>query len=215
MNEDNEDMNNETTRDEATQPDALQPVAYAQDIESNELTDMQKRFVMLIASGEAPSFVEAYVQAGYGQGTKNRKALRDNASQLASKPHMKDALQAARAAIEANTHAALYASRRWILRRLREEASDDGSPASARIAALSLLAKASGALDSASERSEKRDQQTRESLVAELSSRLQAIAGDEVIEVNPLADNALQVDNVMQRDDTEVCDTEVCDTEVR
>ena len=107
--------------------------------------------------------------------------------------------------MDSKTHAALYASRRWILRRLREEASDDGSPASARIAALSLLAKASGALDSASERSEKRDQQTRESLVAELSSRLQAIAGDGVIEVNPLADNVLQADNVMQRDDTEEC----------
>jgi len=208
MNEDNEESeekNNEAMSEEALQPEALQPVAYAQDIESNELTDMQKRFVMLIASGEAPSFVEAYVQAGYGTATKNRKALRDNASQLASKPHMKDAIQAARAAIEANTHAALYASRRWILRRLREEASDDASPASARIAALSLLAKASGALDSASERSDKREQQTRESLVAELSSRLQAIAGDGVIEVNPLADNALQVDNAMQRDDTDVC----------
>ena len=201
MNEHNEVMNDEAMNDEAMQPDALQPIAYAQDIESNELTDMQKRFVILIASGEAPSFVEAYVQAGYGQGTTNRKALRDNASQLASKPYIQTAIQAAREAVEAKSHAALYASRRWILRRLREEASDDGSPASARIAALSLLAKASGALDSASERSEKRDQQTRESLVAELSSRLEAIADAEVIEVNPLADNVLQADNVMQRDD--------------
>lgn len=204
-NEHNEEKNNEEMSDEGLQPEALQLPGYAQEIESNELTDMQKRFVMLIASGEAPSFVEAYVQAGYGQGTKNRKALRDNASQLANKPSIQAAIQAAREAVDSKTHAALYASRRWILRRLREEASDDGSPASARIAALSLLAKASGALDSASERSEKRDQQTRESLVAELSSRLQAIAGDGVIEVNPLADNVLQADNVMQRDDTEEC----------
>ena len=88
MNEDNEEKNNEAMHDEALQPDALQPTAYAQDIESSELTDMQKRFVMLIASGEAPSFVEAYVQAGYGTATKNRKALRDNASQLLSLIHI-------------------------------------------------------------------------------------------------------------------------------
>ena len=198
-------MNDEAMNDEAPQPDVMEPFAYAQEIESNALTEMQQRFVMLIASGEAPSIVEAYQQAGYGTATKNRKALRDNASQLASKPYMKAAIQAAREAVDSKTHSALYASRRWILRRLREEASDDDSPASARIAALSLLAKASGALDSASERGDKRDQQTRESLAAELSSRLQAIAGDGVIEVNPLADNALQADNVMQRDDTEEC----------
>jgi len=203
MNKHNEDMHNEAMSDEALQPDALQLPGYAQEIEGKELTDMQKRFVILIASGEAPSFVEAYVQAGYGTATKNRKALRDNASQLANKPYMQTAIQAAREAIDAKSHAALYASRRWILRRLREEASDDGSPASARIAALSLLAKASGALDSASERSDKREQQTRESLVAELTNRLQAIAGDgEVIEVNPLDDNVLQASNATQRNDT-------------
>jgi hypothetical protein len=203
MNNNNEATNNEALQPEALQPDALQLPGYAQEIEGKELTDMQKRFVILIASGEAPSFVEAYVQAGYGTATKNRKALRDNASQLANKPYMQTAIQAAREAIDAKSHAALYASRRWILRRLREEASDDGSPASARIAALSLLAKASGALDSASERSDKREQQTRESLVAELTNRLQAIAGDgEVIEVNPLDDNVLQASNATQRNDT-------------
>jgi len=203
MNNNNEATNNEALQPEALQPDALQLPGHVEEIEGKELTDMQKRFVMLIASGEAPSFVEAYVQAGYGTATKNRKALRDNASQLASKPYMQTAIQAAREAIDAKSHAALYASRRWILRRLREEASDDGSPASARIAALSLLAKASGALDSASERSDKREQQTRESLVAELTNRLQAIAGDsEVIEVNPLGDNVLQASNVTQRDGT-------------
>jgi hypothetical protein len=59
------------------------------------------------------------------------------------------------------------------------------------------LAKASGALDSASERSDKRDQQSRESLMDELRSRLNAIASDGVIDVTPeeseVSDEALTV----------------------
>jgi phage terminase small subunit len=134
MKEDNEAVSTEATNTEATALETIEVIANAQGIESSALTDKQKRFVMLIASGEVPSLVEAYIQAGYGQGTTNRKALRDNASQLANKPTVERAIQAAREAIEAKSHAALYASRRWILRRLREEANDSASPASARIA---------------------------------------------------------------------------------
>lgn len=208
MKEDNEAASNEEKNTEATVLETIEVLANAQGIESSALTDKQKRFVMLIASGEVPSLVEAYIQAGYGQGTSNRKALRDNASQLASSPTVELAIQAARERIEAKSHAALYASRRWILRRLREEANDASSPASARIAALSLLAKASGALDSANERSDKREQQTRESLVAELTNRLEAIAGSEVIDVtpsDPLDDNALVVVDDTATDNTEQC----------
>lgn len=163
----------------------------------NVLTDRQDTFAMLVATGEAPSLVEAYIRAGYGERTQSRKALRDNASQLAAKPSVSSAIQAKREELRTKTHADLYASRRWILRRLREEANDMSSNANARISALSLLAKASGALDSASERSDKRDQQSRESLMEELRSRLNAIASDGVIDVTPeeneVADEALTV----------------------
>lgn len=149
------------------------------------LTDMQAKFVELIASGESGSIVDAYTRAGYGEGATNRKGLRNNASQLAQSPPVARAILARREAIERETHASLYASRRWILRRLRGEASDEDSPASARIQALNLLAKASGALDSAVERSTKRSQQSREALLAELNNRLSAAASAQEIDVTP------------------------------
>ena len=149
------------------------------------LTPKQQSFVSLIASGEVPSITEAYIAAGYGSNTSSRKALRDNASQLMAKPLIQKALQVTRREVDKKVHTEVYASRRWVLRRIREEASDMSSPPTARIAALSLLAKASGTLDSPSERQDKREHQSRESLLSELENRLSAAGGVTQIDVTP------------------------------
>ena len=196
---DNETQPNETTLTDTVLCNEDMTQLSVETKKSNGLTNKQDTFALLVATGEAPSLVEAYIRSGYGERTESRKALRDNASQLAAKPLISHAIQAKREELRTKTHADLYASRRWILRRLREEANDMGSHASARIAALSLLAKASGALDSASERGDKRDQQTRDSLVEELRNRLNAIASANVIDVSPsgeeTTDNALNIES--------------------
>ena len=83
-----------------------------------------------------------------------------------------------REAIAKQTLAPMIASRRYVLQRLREEADNPESPANARVAALSLLAKATNALGDAPE-SDKRSDASDEELAQELEARLAALLPDD------------------------------------
>ena len=140
-----------------------------------KLTTKQRAFVNEVASGDHSTQVDAYVAAGYSNAGK-RKTVKEAASRLAADSNVVATIEERTEAIERKAAMGMVASRRYVLRRLREEADDPASPASARITALSLLAKASGALDDASDRESKRSNASEEDLLSELEARLRTIA---------------------------------------
>ena len=143
--------------------------------QAKRLTTKQRAFVEAVASGDHPTQVEAYLAAGYSS-EGERKTAREAASRLANNSNIAATIEERTVAIGRESALGMIASRRYVLRRLREEADDPASPASARIAALSLLAKASGALDDASDRESKRSSATEADLLSELEARLRTLA---------------------------------------
>ena len=140
-----------------------------------KLTTKQRAFVNEVASGDHATQVDAYLAAGYSSAGK-RKTAKEAASRLAADSNVAATIEERTQAVERQAAMGMIASRRYVLRRLREEADDPTSPASARITALSLLAKASGALDDAGDRESKRANATESDLLAELEARLRTIA---------------------------------------
>ena len=136
------------------------------------LTSKRKAFVEAVASGDAPTLTEAYREAFDAEGSSPRTA-KNEASRLARDPYIAPAIEERRAQIDASSGAAQAGGRRYVLRRLREEADNLDSRASERISALALLAKASGALDQGSPE-ERRASSTESDLIAELEARLEA-----------------------------------------
>ena len=147
------------------------------------LTQKQERFVEAIASGDAPTLVQAYTDAGYADKS-NPATLRKNASRLANKTHVVPTLEERKAAYKAKAEASTSASKAYVLRRLREEADNADSRASERISALALLAKASGALDDAVDREGKRSTANENELASELMQRL-SVYVEEPLDVTP------------------------------
>lgn len=147
-------------------------------MKTRKLTPKQKRFVEVVATGDTATLVSAYTEAGYGTDGAKRSTLRTGASRLAKAPHVAPMIEERREQIEQQTHSGMIASRRYVLARLREEADDRDSPASARITALALLAKASGALEDAVDREAKRASASESELLAELEARLSHLYPD-------------------------------------
>jgi len=135
------------------------------------LTPKQEKFIEAVASGSEPTLTSAYTGAGYQSGGKG-STLRTNASRLAKKTHVAPIIEERKAAYTAKAAASLAGSKSYVLQRLREEADNLDSRASERISALALLAKASGALDDAKERKDRRIGATEQELLTELHTRM-------------------------------------------
>jgi hypothetical protein len=142
---------------------------------NKRLTAKQERFVEEVASGDNATLVESYEKAGYTMKGKRRSAT-NQASRMTRNPYIAPAIEERERAVAQEARAGMIASRRYVLQRLREEADNLDSRASERISALALLAKASGALDDASERESKRSTATEAELAAELQARLHAMS---------------------------------------
>ena len=139
---------------------------------------MQEQFADAIATGSSPTLTAAYIEAGYATTTPKRSSIHVNASQLAANPKVVQRVEEKKADLERRSHVGMIASRRYVLQRLREEADNPDSPANARVAALSLLAKATNALGEAPE-SDKRSDASDEELAQELEARLAALLPDD------------------------------------
>lgn len=136
------------------------------------LTAKRKAFVEAVASGDAPTLTQAYRESYNADGL-SPGALYVEASRLAKDPKVSLSIEERRAQLDAQAGAAQAGGRRYVLRRLREEADNLESRASERISALALLAKASGALDQGSPE-ERRANATESDLISELEARLEA-----------------------------------------
>ena len=136
------------------------------------LTPKQRAFVEAVASGDAANLTEAYRMAGYESEGSKSSTLHTSASRLARNPHVEPSIEERRVAIAKETQANVAASRRWVLQRLRMESENEDSPANARVSALALLARASGALNFEENENERRKNASEDELVAELEAKL-------------------------------------------
>jgi len=147
------------------------------------LSAKRRAFVEAVASGEAPTLADAYRDAFDAEGS-TPATIHTEASRLARDPQITPSIEARRAALDARSGAKQAGGKAYVLRRLREEADDPESPPNARIQALALLARASGALEDASDREAKRSGATEEELMSELAARLDAYV-EEPLDVTP------------------------------
>lgn len=133
-----------------------------------ELTPKQAAFARLVARGVGLS--EAYRQCYSTRA--NGTSLRVQAWRLSRNPKVAQRIEELR---EGSLQAKLDnddLTLRWIMGRLREEATDMGSPASARVRALEILGKAHGLFDNTVVAVEPRSP---EEVEVELMERLTAI----------------------------------------
>jgi len=142
-----------------------------------KLTPKRRAFVEKVASGEAPTLAQAYRDTYSAEGFAPH-ALHVEASRLAKHPDVALCIEERRRVLDARSGAKVAGGKAYVLRRLREEADDMDSPANARINALSLLAKASGALEDAVDREAKRASASEAELLAELEARLSHLYPD-------------------------------------
>jgi len=157
------------------------------------LTARQEAFARRVALGDDATLVGAMESAGYSvEGSAG--TLRNEASRLARHPYIAPAIEAHRAAVTAHEVRQPAGGKAYVLRRLREEADDPDSPPNARIQALALLARASGALEDASDREAKRYGATEEELMSELAARLDAYV-EEPLDVTPAPASAAVEDS--------------------
>ena len=151
---------------------------------SGKPTRKQRKFAEGVIAGEslADSYREAYDAEGSSGATIRREAHR-----VSALPHVATMVETARQGEARAAERNLGLRRRWIVGRLVEEA--DAAPSdSARVRALELLAKQAGLFDSEAERSEKRLAASESELVAELESRLGALAVGEATEIEKIED---------------------------
>jgi len=141
------------------------------------LSAKRRAFIERVASGEAPTLAQAYRESFDAEGSA-AATVHTEASRLARDPQVAPSIEQRRRALEARSGAKLAGGKAYVLRRLREEADDRDSPASARITALALLAKASGALEDAVDREAKRASASEAELLAELEARLSHLYPD-------------------------------------
>ena len=106
--------------------------------EGSTLTPKMVAFVDFVIRGE--SMTEAYIKA-YNWKGKSRDAVRQEASHLMKKPHVKahyEQLKSDKSSIK-KSHKKL--SKEWIITKLRQEADDSSNAPSVRVRALEILAK--------------------------------------------------------------------------
>ncbi len=149
------------------------------------LTPKQEAFAEAVASGDANTLTGAYREAGYGSDEAKPHTLHCNASRLAAHTDVAPRIAEHQEAIARSIEAKHAGGRRWVLKRLQEEASDPDSTPNARVAALGQLAKATGLHDERSAE-EKRASSTEEELIAELNARLAPYL-DQPVDVSPTA----------------------------
>ena len=156
------------------------------------LTAKQERFAEAVATGEASTFTDAYRIAGYVSENAKPHGVHVNASKLANHTDVSLRIEERQDAIARSIEAKHAGGRRWVLKRLQEEASDPDSTPNARVAALGQLAKATGLHDERSSE-EKRASSTEDELIAELNARLAPYL-EQPIDVSPTA-TAVQDEN--------------------
>jgi hypothetical protein len=149
------------------------------------LTPKQEAFADAVATGDANTLTDAYREAGYSHENMKPQVLWNEASKLANNPEVSVRIEERQDAIARSIEAKHAGGRRWVLKRLQEEASDPDSTPNARVAALGQLAKATGLHDERSAE-EKRASSTEEELIAELNARLAPYL-EQPIDVSPTA----------------------------
>lgn len=105
------------------------------------LTPKQAMFAGLVASGK--SLTESYLSA-YNWKGKNRSGARLEASKLLKNPKVKNRIDQLKADSVIAKKTQEEISKRWILEKLRTEATDDDNSSSVRVRALEILAKSEG-----------------------------------------------------------------------
>ena len=108
------------------------------------MTPKQSAFAGFVAEGDGYS--EAYRKA-YSTDKMSDAVVNNEASALAKKPKIKEAIQSLKAKNTTAEQAHQKLSNEWIIQKLQNEALNDRNPPATRVRALELLGKSGGLFD--------------------------------------------------------------------